>query len=87
MLQGDGQPVGAFRPGDAIGLRPVQRRLDRGGDPGLAVTPRPTMTPSAPDCSRASRAVAPSTMSPLTMTGTPTASFTARTALQSAVPL
>jgi hypothetical protein len=32
MLQGDGQPVRAVRPGDAVDIRPVQRRLDRGSD-------------------------------------------------------
>ena len=53
---------------------------------GLPCAPRPIITPSAPLAASAARAVAMSTISPFTTTGTPTASLTARTAAQSARP-
>src|SRR5207253_3246233 len=75
MVQRDGEP----RVRAGLGERPaVQLGLQPGGDPGPAIDPA---------AASAARALGPSTMSPLTTTGTETASFTARTAAQSAAPL
>src|SRR5690554_2302381 len=54
---------------------------------GCPCAPRPSITAAAPDKCKASRAASRSTMSPLTTTGTSTASTTARTSSQRALPL
>ena len=52
----------------------------------LKDAPRPTITPSAPDCRKASCASSGEQMSPFTITGSETACFTLATKAQSAVP-
>ena len=65
-----------------LACRQIARELS--WKPGFSLRARPTITASAPDAASAASASSTLSMSPLTTTGSDTASFTARTAAQSA---